>query len=75
VGAGAGLSPGWHSLGGQIVGPPAVVEIPPEAVTQVGQPLFIAVGTDHEVWERTLTTGWASLGGQVIGGVAAVALR
>jgi hypothetical protein len=50
------LSPGWQSLGGQIIAAPAVATYPD------GSPLFIALGTDHALYDRTLSVGWAQLG-------------
>jgi hypothetical protein len=57
------LGGGWHSLGGKIIGPPAVAEIINNDGSPSGQPAFFATGTDHQVWFRTLTTGWQGLGG------------
>jgi hypothetical protein len=41
----------WTSLGGQVLGPPAVVDVG-------GEPYYIAVGTDNALWVRTLETTW-----------------
>jgi hypothetical protein len=43
----------WTSLGGQVIGPPAVVDVG-------GEPYYIAVGTDNALWVRTLETNWNS---------------
>jgi len=63
------LSSGWHSLGGKIIGPPAVVTIPGTSTPL--EPLFIAVGTNDALWARTLTVGWHPLGGSTCYAVGA----
>jgi len=66
------LGSGWHSLGGKILGPPAVVALPGTGSTPAA-PLFFAVGTNDELFARTLTSGWQALGGQACYSVGAVA--
>lgn len=55
------LGPGWHSLGGQIIAAPAVAAMPLSAPGDLTTPLFVATGTDHQLWIRTLTSGWQPL--------------
>lgn len=67
------LGGGWHSLGGKIVAPPAVTALPNPDGTSPAQPLFIATGTNKELFLRSLTAGWRALGsGSCLGGPAAV---
>jgi hypothetical protein len=54
------LGAGWHSLGGRIIAPPAIAAIPQPG--GVATPLFIAVGTDRQLWVRDLTSDWSLLG-------------
>jgi hypothetical protein len=43
----------WFSLGGlDPQGPAAVVDVG-------GQPLYIAIGTDNALWDRTISTNWS----------------
>jgi hypothetical protein len=53
------LASGWQSLGGQIIAAPAVAAVPESA--GLASPLFIATGTDHALWIRSLSQGWTSL--------------
>lgn len=53
------LASGWQSLGGQIIAAPAVAAVPESA--GLASPLFIATGTDHSLWIRSLSQGWTSL--------------
>jgi hypothetical protein len=53
------LSAGWQSLGGQIIAAPAVAAVP--QASGLASPLFIATGTDHSLWIRSLSEGWTSL--------------
>jgi hypothetical protein len=41
----------WVGLAGRVLSPPAVVNVG-------GQPYYIAVGTDHNLYVRTLNTAW-----------------
>ncbi len=72
------LSAGWHSLGGQISGPPAMVALPNEPGTSASvpeSPLFIATGNNELLYERLLTGGWEQVGpvdGSCLGSPAAV---
>jgi YVTN family beta-propeller protein len=66
---------GWHSLGGQIVGPPAVAAPPNPDGTSPVSPLFIATRTDSRLYIRSLAAGWQQLGparGTCLGAPAAV---
>jgi hypothetical protein len=55
------LARGWHSMGGQLVAPPAVAAAPnPNGVTPVS-PLFIATSTNKLLYIRSLTMGWQAL--------------
>lgn len=54
------LGTGWHSLGGRIIAAPAIAAVP--GTGGVADPLFIGVGTDHQLWERMLDTGWTVFG-------------
>lgn len=49
----------WTSLGGRLLGAPAVVDLPRAGGPEV--PLFLGTGLDHAVWERTPTAGWRRL--------------
>ena len=56
------LGSGWHSLGGNIVAPPAVAAAPnPNGITPA-QPLFLATGGTTKLYIRSLTTGWQPAG-------------
>ncbi len=59
------LGPGWHSLGGKIKAPPAVVA-PPVTCCTAGSPpmapLFVATGTTKNLYIRSVTAGWEELG-------------
>jgi hypothetical protein len=50
----------WASLGGGIIAAPAIAAIPQTSGPPVA--LFIVTGTDHRLYERTLSTGWTLLG-------------
>ncbi len=52
---------GWQSLGGKIIAPPAVAYVPAPGSTTASVPLFIAIGTDGQLYARTLTTGWQAI--------------
>lgn len=71
------LSPGWHSLGGQVSGPPAVVALPDdEEIPAVGpsvpaSPWFIATGVNKDLYIRSLTVGWQKIPAQCLGSPAA----
>jgi YVTN family beta-propeller protein len=56
------LGSGWHSLGGQITGPPAVAAPPNLDGITPASPLFVATGTNKLLYIRSLTTGWQRLG-------------
>lgn len=69
------LGAGWHSLGGRIVGPPAVAAAPNPDGTSAASPLFVATGTDKHPYIRSLTDGWQEVGpdaGSCLGSPAAV---
>lgn len=69
------LGAGWHSLGGQVVGPPAVAAAPNADGTAPASPLFIATGTTKLMYIRSLSTGWKQVGpvaGSCLGSPAAV---
>ena len=53
------LPAGWQSLGGLIIAAPAVAAVP--QASGLASPLFIATGTDHSLWIRSLSEGWTSL--------------
>jgi peptidoglycan-N-acetylglucosamine deacetylase len=53
------LPSGWQSLGGRIIAAPAVAAVPQSS--GVDSPLFIATGTDHSLWIRSLDENWTSL--------------
>lgn len=53
------LSPGWHRLGGHLIASPAIAAVP---TTSGSTPLFIAVGTDHQLWVRFISSSWTPLG-------------
>jgi hypothetical protein len=54
----------WTSLGGVLIGAPAVVAIPQSSGPAV--PLYIATGSDHGLWVRNDSHGWQSFGGAPI---------
>lgn len=56
-----GLSPGWHSEGGAIAAPPAVVAAPNSDGTSPVSPLFFATGTNKSLYVRSLTAGWEAV--------------
>ena len=60
--AGAGLSAGWHSLGGTVISAPAVAAVPSTTAGHPSTPLIVAVGTNHELYVRTLSLTWRVLG-------------
>lgn len=64
-GAGGGLYvrnnwTGWTSLGGSIIGPPAIAALPQSSGPAA--PLFIATGTDHRLWEFSGDGPWTLMG-------------
>ena len=58
--SGAGTAPGWHSLGGDALGAPAVAAIP--TPNGLYTPLIFEVGTSHGLYARTLSSGWQPVG-------------
>jgi YVTN family beta-propeller protein len=68
------LGPGWHSLGGAVVAPPAVAAAPNPNGTSPASPLFIATGTNKHLYIRSLTTGWQEISpvASCLGGPAAM---
>jgi hypothetical protein len=54
----------WTSLGGVLMGAPAVVAIPQTSGPPV--PLYIATGSDHGLWVRNDSDGWQAFGGAPI---------
>jgi hypothetical protein len=56
------LGGGWHSLGGQLAGPPAVAAPPNPNGAAPAQPLFIATSTNKVLYIRSLSTGWQAIG-------------
>ena len=50
----------YQSLGGVLVAAPALVAVP-GASGALPTPLFIAVGSDHNLYVRSLTQGWQTL--------------
>jgi hypothetical protein len=54
-------SSSFSPLGGILTGSPAVVSLPNPAAGQFGDPIFIATGTDHALWVRSLTGSWQHL--------------
>jgi len=56
------LGTGWHSLGGQITGAPAVAAPPNPDGTSPASPLFIATGTNKHLYIRRLSGSWAQAG-------------
>ena len=50
------MSSGWQNLSGWIIASPAIAFYPN------GTPLFIATGSNHELYDRTLSLPWAPLG-------------
>jgi hypothetical protein len=53
------LGSGWHGLGGRTIGAPAVAAQPSGSRTAI--PIFVAVGTNHALYVRTLTRSWQQL--------------
>jgi hypothetical protein len=51
----------WLPLGGYLIAAPAVASIPDPDGTDPGQPIFVAVGTDHRLYVRDLSQGWQGL--------------
>ena len=72
--AALGLSPGWHSEGGAIAAPPAVVAAPNSDGTSPASPLFFATGTNKSLYVRSLTAGWQAVSphAECVGSPAAV---
>ncbi len=68
------LGPGWHSLGGAVVAPPAVAAPPNPNGTSPASPLFIATGTDKHLYIRSLSAGWQEISpvASCLGGPAAM---
>ena len=58
--AGAGEGAGWHSLGGDAIGTPAVAAIP--TISGLYTPLIFAVGTTHALYVRSIGRSWKQLG-------------
>ena len=54
-----GLPSGWQSLGGGIIASPAVAAVPQPS--GLASPLFVATGTDHSLWIRSLGQSWTDL--------------
>ena len=52
-------SAGWVSLGGGLLGAPAVVSIP--QVSGPGAALYVVTGTDHNLYVRNDANGWQAL--------------
>ena len=52
-------SPGFTSLGGILTAAPAVVSVPQP--TGPPLPLYLATGTDHNLWVRSDAVGWQPL--------------
>jgi hypothetical protein len=50
----------WTSLGGSIIGPPAIAALPQGSGPAT--PLFIATGTDHRLWEFSGDGPWTLMG-------------
>jgi len=68
------LGSGWHSLGGGIVGPPAVAAEATAFSGAPAQPLFVATGTNKSLFMRTATAGWQAIAAaKCIGSPGAVA--
>jgi lysozyme len=53
---------GWCALGGTVIDVPAVTAIPQTGGLAI--PLYIATGTDHDLWIRTVGQGWRRLSSQ-----------
>jgi kumamolisin len=51
---------GWISLGGALIAAPAVVSVPSQS-GGMGSPIYIGVGTDHDLYVRTTTQTWRPL--------------
>lgn len=71
------LGSGWYPLGGKIVAPPAVVAAASPTSSTPPDPLFIATGSNQELFIRSVAIGWQPLGvtgddAFCIGGPAAV---
>ena len=58
--AGAGEGAGWHSLGGDAIGTPAVAAIP--TISGLYTPLIFEVGTTHALYVRSIGRSWKQLG-------------
>lgn len=54
-------SAGWFSLGGYLVGAPAVASIPDPSGVNPGLPVFVGVGGDHRLYVRDLSHPWQVL--------------
>jgi hypothetical protein len=69
----ANIGSGWTPLGGKIGGPPAVVAAPNADGTAAVSPLFIATGTNKELYIRSATLGFQVIGtAKCLGSPAAV---
>lgn len=69
-------SGGWFSLGGHLLGAPAVASIPNPDGTDPGLPIFIGVGGDHRLWVRDLSHPWQVLAnGYCLNNPGAVGVR
>lgn len=53
------LTPGWHSLGGVVIAPPAVIDVPTAAA--LSAPEYIATSSNHLLYVRSLSLGWQRL--------------
>lgn len=56
------LGSGWYPLGGKIIAPPAVAAAASPTSSTPPDPLFIATGTNQELFIRSLTADWAPVG-------------
>jgi hypothetical protein len=59
-GAAPQLGTGWHGLGGRTIGAPAVAAVPTSSGP--ANPLFVATGTNHTLYVRSLHQPWHVLG-------------
>ena len=71
------LGSGWQPLGGSIIAPPAVAAAASQSSSTPANPLFVATGSNRELFVRSLTIGWQPLGitgdeAFCVGGPAAV---
>jgi L,D-peptidoglycan transpeptidase YkuD (ErfK/YbiS/YcfS/YnhG family) len=71
------LGSGWYPLGGSLIAPPAVVAAASSTSSTPPDPVFVATGSNRELFIRSLTMGWQPLGSgadaaSCIGGPTAV---